>query len=116
MKNLLAVMFLLLSACASTAKITKVSATGMKVKVVKQDPSSTLCSEIGPVEAKDGDGCGLLGSQGSYAGAYNNLRNMAGEMGANLVRMDSQVPPHQIQGCYVNEFVIRGTAYDCKVP
>ncbi|MEO7095844.1 MAG: DUF4156 domain-containing protein [Polyangiales bacterium] len=84
-----------------------------RLHVGKSDPDPA-CEELQPIEAVHGDGCGGFGERGSYNGAYNVLRNLAADVGADYVRMDSQVPPHSERGCFDNKFVIRAVAYRCS--
>ncbi len=88
------------------------SPAAQSVQVLKSDPPRS-CRDLGPLEAVHGSGCGGFGSQGTYEGAYNELRNMAAARGANYVRMDSQFGPHSENGCFDDRFVIRGVAFAC---
>jgi phosphate-selective porin len=110
----IAVIFLLtilvMTGCAVQTQT--VTPAGQAVKVTKAEPPPG-CTEIGPIEAKSGGGCGMYGAKGTYEDSYNILRNKAAGMGANHVRMDSQIPPHNAGGCFDQAFVIRGIAYYC---
>jgi hypothetical protein len=67
------------SACA-TAEIPPVQGPAAAVKIGKSDPTPDM-QEIGPIEARNGSGCGAFGELGSYDGALAVLRNNAATMG-----------------------------------
>ncbi len=88
--------------------------SGSSVTVRQSDPDED-CREVGPIEATDGQGCGLFGARGTYDGAYSELKRLAAIRGADFVRIDEQVEPHQLHdACYNNEFTIRGVAFRCR--
>jgi hypothetical protein len=67
--------------------------------------------EIGPVTATHGNGCGGFGFRGSYEGAVVELKNKALAMRADYVQILTLREPHSEPYCYVNEYVINGSAY-----
>jgi hypothetical protein len=101
-----------LGACASSAAVPPLTPEAKELRVGKSDPDPG-CREMQPIEVSHGDGCGSMGERGSYLGAYNMLHNVAVELGADYVRMDSQVQPHSENGCFDNKYVIRAVAYRC---
>ena len=103
---------ILIAGCGGKVSTAPLTPEGQKVQVTKAEPPPG-CVEVGLIEAISGGGCGMYGAQGTYEDAYNILRNKAAEMGANHVRMDSQIPPHGEAGCFDNRFVIRGVAFRC---
>lgn len=107
-----------LAGCGCTAAqlaVTPLLVPGAEnVRVGRDDPDSSMV-EIGPIIAKHGSGCGYAGSRGTYEGAYNILKNLAVEMGAEFVRiMMVQIEPHSREGCFDNHYVIRGIAYQAR--
>lgn len=103
---------LLLLSCA-TASAPPLSPAGKQVRTGKGDPPSEL-DELGPIEAVNGHGCGGFGARGTFEGAVTELRNKAASLGATYVQIFTFTEPHHAPGCYVNAFVIRGTAYGPK--
>ena len=100
--------------CVRHASTSSLEAGAEKIKVYrKSDPPST-CVEIRPFSATNGNGCGLLGSMGSFEGAYNTLRNTVIQMGGNAVLIENELPPHAAPGCYVNTYLINAVAYKCS--
>lgn len=80
------------------------------VKVGKSDATDNY-EEIGPVTAVHGNGCGYLGTRGTYDGAVLLLKNKAHALGSNYVQIFTLKEPYGAQDCFVNEYVISGTAY-----
>lgn len=80
------------------------------VQIGKGDVTSGY-QYMGEVTGVNGQGCGLYGYRGTYAGAVINLRNQAYAMGANYVQIMSQTQPMPTYGCFVNEYIIEATAY-----
>lgn len=106
--SMLAVLF---AGCGFYAKRPiPVTLAGEIVKVGTDNPIASM-KEIGPIEAIDGSGYGGFGSLGSYAGAYNKLKNKGGEMGATYIKIIQTKEPHADGTAYDNRFVIRGLAY-----
>jgi hypothetical protein len=101
---------LLLLGCGGSAPRVELVPRAADVRTAKSDPPDGY-SEIGPIEAVHGSGCGDLGKLGTYEGAFNTLRNKAVEVGATYVRINSMTEPHLEGDCYDDRFIIRGTAY-----
>lgn len=68
-------------------------------------------TQIGPITAKHGGGCGLYGAQGDFEGAMNILRNKAAERGADYVQIIRQQGEHMTGLCLDRAYVIDGFAY-----
>jgi hypothetical protein len=104
-----------LAGCATPgpAKVPVLAPGAEDVRVGKGDADAT-CRDLGPIEVAHGNGCHGAGTLGSYEGVYAKLRNRAAKRGGNYVRMDQQVPPHQVtEDCYDNRFIIRGVLFSC---
>jgi hypothetical protein len=99
-----------LAACGGTASIPAAHPRANEVKVGKADPPPGS-TDLGPIEAAHGQGCGLFGEHGSLEGAMVALRNVAAQRNANYVALLSTTEPHADAGCYDDRFVIRGIAY-----
>jgi hypothetical protein len=80
------------------------------VKVAKSDPADNY-SEIGPITATDGFGCGAFGNRGSYDLAMVRLKNMAHEKGGDYVQLVTLTEPHLRGNCMDNVYTISGTLY-----
>jgi hypothetical protein len=107
MKHLSIVLAIAAIGCAVQTQ--PLTPAGQNVKVAKAEPVGN-CTELGPITAQSGGGQGMYGAKGTYEDAHNILRNKAGEMGANYVRMDSQVMPV----AHLNAFTIYGVAFYCQ--
>lgn len=88
----------------------KMSDGGMTVKVGKSDPTDNY-TEIGPVTAIDGKGCGGFGYKGTYDRAVIQLKNKTYEIGGDYVQIFTIREPYPSPGCFVNEYKINGTAF-----
>lgn len=110
MKHLakVAVLGCLLSACTA-GKVTMRS--GSVNVVVGHNPPEGSFTQLGPISAKHGGGCGLYGSQGDFEGAMNILRNKADERGAHYVQIISQQGEHMTGICLDRAYTIDGFAY-----
>lgn len=103
--------FLTLFGLGCTAGVEPLTPAGRHVTIRKAEPPSGYV-EVGPVSGVSGSGCGMYGSKGNYEGAYNALRNRAGEMGAHFVRIDiAEAPGQRALDCYDNTYTLRGVAY-----
>jgi hypothetical protein len=98
----------LLAGC--TASEIKMSPSSASVNVGSNSPGSGF-TQLGPITAKHGGGCGLYGSQGDYQGAMTLLRNKAAAMGADYVQILSQEGEHMTGICLDRAYVIDGFAY-----
>jgi len=98
----------LLFGCA--APVVKMSNGATAVKVAKSDPPDNY-SEIGPITAIDGKGCGGFGYRGTYDRAVIRLKNKTYEMGGDYVQVFSLTEPHFRPGCFDNSYKINGTAF-----
>jgi hypothetical protein len=76
------------------APATSLTVAGTHVALMMADPAPG-CAELGNVDGENND----------YAGGKNNIRNKAGELGANYVRWETAL-----------SWGIRGTAYRCPTP
>lgn len=104
------VLVVLVGLAGCTAGAVRLTPTATSVQVGSNSPESGY-TQIGPISAKNGGGCGLYGSQGTYAGAINSLRNQAAEMGADYVQIISQEGEHMIGLCLDRAYTIDGYAY-----
>jgi hypothetical protein len=104
-----------LSGCGVAASVPPVSATAAKVNVVKSDPPAGA-QLIGPVEGTHGSGCGMYGRKGTFEGALATLREEAARKGANYVTLVMVTEPHSENGCFDQEFRVRGMAYKTGTP
>lgn len=84
MMRLIVVGGIVLALTGCTASAVRPTSAAMNVQVGANSPEAGY-TQIGPISAKNGGGCGLYGSQGSYTGAMNELRNQAAAMGADYV-------------------------------
>lgn len=84
-----------------------------KVKIYRKAEPPENCIEIRAFTAESGKGCGAFGSRGTYEAAYNTFRNMVADMGGNVGLIQSEEPPHQAYGCFVNTYTMNGVAYTC---
>jgi len=80
------------------------------VRVGKADPPDGA-HDLGAITVTDGDGCGVVGTQGTYGHAVARLRNRAARMGANYVELVTVVEPHPLQSCFDNTLTIRAMVY-----
>lgn len=99
----------LLAGCVS-APILTLSEAGKGVKVGKSDPADNF-SEIGPITAIDGTGCGAFGYRGTYDRAVIKIKNMGAEMGGDYVQVFSLTEPHLRGDCFSNAYKINGTLF-----
>ena len=109
-KFLVTVIPILLTGCVATVQ--SVTQLGGLVEVGK-GPRDAKYFEIGPISASSGNGCGGYGLRGTYEAAFVNLKNKAGELGANYVWIQKTIEPHLAPGgiCFDNEYIIEGIAY-----
>ncbi len=103
-----ALSFTTLAACQAAAPA--VSPEGRAVQV-SEHPAPFSARPLGPVTATSGKGCGLSGEQGSRERAVALLREEVASEGGDYVQITSVVTPHVENGCYRNQFVLRGQAW-----
>jgi hypothetical protein len=108
---LIVLCFVVVVGCAADA--VQLTPQGSKVEISTRDPNPGL-REIGPISATHGFGCGRMGTQGNFEGAYNLLKNRAAELGATHVQIMTQTEPHFEGQCYDNNYTIRGRAFTNK--
>lgn len=96
--------------CGCAAPLVQMSDGALAVKVAKSDPPDNY-SEIGPITAIDGEGCGYFGYIGTYDRAVIRLKNKAYEMGGDYVQIFSLTEPHFRPGCFDNIYQVNGTAF-----
>jgi tetratricopeptide (TPR) repeat protein len=99
----------LTAACAAPMVILSQNAT--HVQIAPDLPLPDLYTEVGPLHAQDGDGCGGFGTSGTYAGAVNTLRNQAATVGADMLRITSAIGPHLDGMCGDNSYKLDAIAY-----
>lgn len=84
------------------------------MKVGKADPGPGY-EYVGEVSGVSGNGCGMYGTEGSFAESAKALRNEAYALGADYVQIMAQTKPglqgSAEAGCYRNKYQIDGTAY-----
>jgi hypothetical protein len=97
-----------LAACR--APVPPLSPAAEGVEVGERDAPSGA-SNLGPVEATHGEGCGIHGTQGTYESAVAVLRNEAAARGGDYVHIVKAVEPHVEGGCYDNRFIVRGILF-----
>jgi hypothetical protein len=100
----------LVGCSASLANPVTLHPEAMRVEIGKADPGKDA-QEIAPITVVHGEGCGVYGSVGTYEGAYNLLKNRAAALGADYVEIMTLQPPHTEGRCFLDAFVIQGTAY-----
>ena len=83
----------------------KMSSGASTVKVAKSDPPDNY-SEIGPITAIDGEGCGGFGYRGTYNRAVIRLKNKTYKMDGDYVQIFSLTEPHFRPGCFDNIYKI----------
>lgn len=105
---ILALILFCLGGCATPA--VKLSDAGRMVKVGKSDPADNY-TEIGPITATDGSGCGAFGSRGTYDRAVKVLKNKASLQGGDYVQIFTLTEPHFRPGCFDNVYTINGTLF-----
>lgn len=94
-----------------TAPTVMLSDAGRVVKVGKSDPTDNY-TEIGPITATDGRGCGAYGYRGSYDRAVVELKNKASLQGGDYVQIFTLTEPHFRPGCFDNVYKINGTLFE----
>lgn len=99
---------LYLAGCATPA--VKLQDTARAVKVGKSDPTDNY-SEIGPITAIDGKGCGGFGYRGTYDRAIVLLKNKAASQGGDYVQIFTITEPYFSPGCFNNVYKINGTLF-----
>lgn len=97
-----------LGGCAAPAVM--LHEDGRAVKVGKSDPADNY-SEIGPITAIDGSGCGAYGYRGTYDRAVAILKNKAAQQDGNYVQIFTLTEPHFRPGCFDNVYKINGTLF-----
>ena len=75
------------------------------------DPPGAGYELVDVIHASDGEGCGLLGSGGSFEAAQTKLKNLAAKKGAKYVHITEIVTPQKTVSCAENKFSITGVAY-----
>ncbi len=109
LKKITLLMFVLyLVGCAAPA--VKLQDSGRAVKVGKSDPTDNY-SELGPITAIDGSGCGGFGYRGTYDRAVVVLKNKAAALGGDYVQIFTLTEPHFRPGCFDNVYKINGTLF-----
>jgi len=78
---------------------------------ISKEPPPAGATPVGTIRAVDGEGCGLLGTKGTYEGAEKVARNKARALGADYVRITSVHEPYADHECVHKEYVIEGIAY-----
>lgn len=99
---------LLLVGCAASKVAMRPESLNVQVGT---SPPGEGYSQLSPITAKHGGGCGLYGAQGSFEGAMNILRNKAAEHGADYVQIIRQQGEHMAGLCLDRAYVIDGFAY-----
>jgi hypothetical protein len=87
----------------------------LAVEVRKADPPRGA-TDLGPITATDGFGCGALASTGTYEGAVANLRREAAKRGANYAEIVGVVEPHFTGDCDNNTFTIHAHLFRVRAP
>lgn len=98
----------LLAGCTASEVIMRPASLNVQVGT---NPPGEGFTQLEPITAKDGGGCGLFGSQGNFQGAMTILRNKAAEIGAVYVQILSQQGEHMAGICLDRGYVINGFAY-----
>jgi hypothetical protein len=106
---ILPILIISIVGCASRPAIINIPGAS-KVKVGKSDPADNY-SDIGPITASDGHGCGLFGRRGTYNGAVLKLKNLAAGFGGNYVQIFTLKEPHSRGGCFDNTYTISGSIF-----
>jgi hypothetical protein len=110
MRRLSLPLLILLGSACVTAEIPPVQGPAAAVKIGKSDPTPDM-QEVGPIEARNGSGCGVYGALGTYEGALAELKNKAASMGADYVQVFTMREPYSDGSCRHNDFTIRGLAF-----
>ena len=106
---IIAALLVCISGCAAK-KVPKLSAEAKAVRVVKADPDNRY-SELGPITASDGSGCGLFGTLGTYDNTVFKIKALAARRGGDYVQIFSMREPYFRPGCFDNEYSISGTLF-----
>jgi len=83
--------------------------------VSKEEPPADAV-KIADIQAKDGSGCGITGTGGSYEGALRKLRLRAKSLGADFVQLTSVKEPYHDHQCAHRAFEVAGVAYRVSPP
>lgn len=108
LKVLLPLLIILTTGCAAPSVI--LSDDGRGVKVGKSDPADNY-SDIGPITAFDGKGCGAFGHRGTYDRVVVSLKNKGAQMGGDYVQIFTLTEPHFRPGCFDNIYKINGALF-----
>ncbi len=101
------VLAVLLTACSGSTPAAK-TVDGV---VIDRGPPPAGARSLGQVKAVDGNGCGLLGTLGTYDGAATLLSQRARALGADYVQITSVKEPVATRECVEKSYTLTGIAY-----
>ena len=108
------IVIVMIHGCAATAAPPVTLASGAdSLRIFQNDELPSECQEIATVEVTHGEGCGGNGKVGNRDGAFNSFRNEVVAKGGNAAVIQSEVPPHAMPFCYMQEFKMRGFGFTC---
>jgi len=96
--------------CADEPAPRAVSPQAQLVRVESFDPPAGA-RLAGPIEADDGEGCGIGGTRGSLANATAALKEAAARRGLGFVKLTRVTKPYSGRDCYHVDYVLEGLAY-----
>lgn len=100
---------MLIAGCASEVPPLMTGAERVQISNVAPVPDDY--TRIGEITGINGSGCGNFGVFGVYAGAENNLRDLAFQQGANYVQITATSPSTGGEFCGKMEYSVTGIAY-----
>ena len=95
---------------ATSACSEKLTPAGERVKTSMEKPEGHY-ELVGVIHAFDGEGCGLLGTSGSFEAAQAKLRNEAATKGATYIHITKVQTPVSTGSCAAHRYDITGVAY-----
>jgi hypothetical protein len=107
---LAAVLLLGAAGCNDEPVLRPVSPQAQLVRVESSDPPPGA-RLAGPIQAQDGEGCGIGGTRGSLANATAALKEAAARRGLGFVKLTRVTKPYSGRDCYHLEYQLVGTGY-----
>ncbi len=96
--------------CDAEPALRPVSPRAQLVRVENFDPPAGA-QLAGPIQASDGEGCGIGGTRGSLANATATLKEAAARRGLGFVKLTRVTRPYSGRDCYHLEYLLEGTGY-----
>jgi len=96
--------------CQAEPPLRPVSPQAERVRVESFEPPAGA-RLAGPIQASDGEGCGIGGTPGSLANATAALKEAAARRGLGFVKLTHVTKPYSGRDCYHVDYVLEGLAY-----